>query len=70
MNDFKNRKTPEERKALLYAITEGKIKAESLLEEIVPFLEDYFICRIELNGSVLKINLYNGQTFELKISEI
>ena len=65
----KNRKSPEERLELIYAITEGKITAESLLQEIIPLLEDYFICKTELSGDTLKLSLYNGQNFALKISE-
>ena len=49
----KNRKSPEERLELIYAITEGKIKAESLLQEIIPLLEDYFICKTEFKTQLI-----------------
>ncbi|MDE6505554.1 MAG: hypothetical protein K2L42_06785 [Clostridia bacterium] len=69
MENNNNKKTPEQRLALIYAITEGKIEAENVLKEILPLIEDYFICNAEYKDGEISLRLYNGQKFKIGIKE-
>lgn len=44
---------------------EPHVKAESLLEEILPFLKEYFIGEISFDGKAVFYRLPNGQQFKI-----
>ena len=69
MDKNTKRKTPEERLALIQATTEGKIEAKNILEEILPLIEDYFICKAKMQNGAIKMELYNGQKFTITCAE-
>lgn len=44
---------------------ESPIRAEELLEELLPLMEEYFIGEISLAGKELIYRMPNGQTFKI-----
>lgn len=50
---------------LTAAANEPPVKAEELMEEIFPLLQDYFIGEISLDGDGIVYKLPNGQIFRI-----
>ncbi len=49
-----------------FAAAEDKeITTESLLQEILPLLEDHFICDLKEDGLSVRMDFKNGQRFRL-----
>lgn len=69
MENDKNKKTPQQRLELIYATCEGKTDAEQVLKEILPLIEDYFVCNAEIENFEIKVQFYNGQKFRICVKE-
>ena len=48
------------------AKNEKPFTAESLTEEILPLLGDYFVAEFKKDGNVIIAEFPNGQTFKIK----
>ena len=59
-----------EREAIILAQQEKPFKAEDILQEIKPILEEYFIGKIELAGGELNLLFLNGQKICLTVRSI
>lgn len=53
----------------LCAVAEEEIKAEDLIDEIYPYLAEFYEGEIVKDGGKVIFNFPNGQVFELSISE-
>lgn len=64
-------KQPTESKnaALAAAKNEAPFPADSLLQEIVPLLEEYFIGEFAYSDGAISLSFPNGQTFLLTAQE-
>ncbi len=51
------------------AACESNISAESVLQELVPLIQSYFISLVSQEGKKLYISILNGQRFLLEICE-
>lgn len=49
---------------------EPPIKASSLLEELMPFLKEYFIGELSFDGQAILYRLPNGQKFKITAQEV
>ena len=49
---------------------EPPIKAESLLEELYPFLQEYFIGKLSFDGQAIFYRLPNGQRFKITAQRV
>ena len=47
------------------AAEDKEITTESLLQEILPLLEDHFICDLKEDGLSVRMDFKNGQRFRL-----
>ena len=49
---------------------EPPIEAESLLQELAPLLDEYFIGNISLDGRAIFYRMPNGQKFKITAREV
>ena len=70
MNDNKNGLTKEELEMYIRAIIEEPIKANDLLPEILPLLEECIISDFELETEGIVMKMLNGQKFKITVEEI
>lgn len=59
-----------EKPAAVLAAEEQRFCAESLVEEIQPLLNEYFIGEFIIVGKTIELNFKNGQQFLLKAEEV
>lgn len=62
--------TNEKSAALKAALEEKPFLASDLIEELAPLLSDYFEGNFEQANDKIIMSFYNGQKFELTISEV
>lgn len=62
--------TNEKSAALKAALEEKPFCASDLIEELAPLLSDYFEGNFERVNDKITMSFYNGQKFELTVSEI
>ena len=70
MNKNNNELSENLNAACKAAKEEGQVTAESLLQEIEPLLNEYFIGEVIREENALKVNLLNGQKFSIIAEEI
>lgn len=52
------------------AKNEPPVQAETLLEEILPLMEEYFVGEVSLVGKELVYRMPNGQSFKITAESI
>ena len=70
MNDNKDGLTKEEVEMYLRALIEEPIKANDLLAEILPLIEECIIADFELAAEGIVMKMLNGQKFKITVEEI
>lgn len=69
MNNFEEKQT-EKTATEAAAVSEGKIKAEDLMQELLPLICECFWGRMSIADSLGYTVFLNGQKFKLTIKEV